>query len=60
MEHWDNLSLEQLQGANYALRLVATSPRIRGVALDLINDLIVDTRGEIAARGKESDNQTVR
>ncbi len=40
---WGKLTDEQLRGANYALRVVRTSPRIRGAALDLVDSLIADT-----------------
>ena len=48
--NWEKLTDEQLQGANYALRLVHTSPRIKGGALDLINGLIDETSLELEER----------
>jgi len=41
---WGKLTDEQLRGANYALRVVRTSPRIRGAALDLVDSLIADAQ----------------
>ena len=54
---WKKLTDEQLQGANYALRLVHTSPRIRGGALELINGLINETTQEMSKRNGSASSE---
>jgi hypothetical protein len=57
-KRWNKLSMDQLQGAMYAYRLLRTSPRIRGAALELLDWQIqaVDERiTELATEPDEVD-----
>lgn len=47
---YERLTEEQLLGAHYALRLVRTSPRIRGTALAMIDAQIDECERVMAAR----------
>jgi hypothetical protein len=47
---YERLSDEQLLGAHYALRLIRTSPRIRGSALEMLDGQIEACEAEMAAR----------
>jgi hypothetical protein len=50
LDRWAYLSVDQLLGAEYALRLLRTSPRIRGTALELVDDLIAQAGQAIVER----------
>ena len=47
---WARMTDEQLQGANVALRLLSTSTRVRGDALELLKALIETTYEEMCRR----------
>ncbi len=47
---WVRLTNDQLKGANFALRVLHTSPRIQGAALVLLKDLIKETYAEMGMR----------
>jgi len=49
----NKLSDEALRGAEFALRWVMTSPRMRGVALDLLKDLQEDAAELMEERSKK-------
>lgn len=50
MSRWKKLTNEQLQGANYALRLAVSWPGFRGAALKKLNELIGETYREMSGR----------
>lgn len=50
-KRWNTLTEEQLQGADYSLRILRTSVLIRGQALALVDELILDIRDEMRDRG---------
>jgi hypothetical protein len=47
---WKKLNLDELLGADYALRMFRTSPLLRGEALKLSEELINEVRMEINSR----------
>jgi len=47
---WSRLNNDQLQGANFGLRVLHTSPRVRGAALELLKELIEETYDELGRR----------
>jgi hypothetical protein len=47
---WKKLNLDELLGADYALRMIRTSPLLRGEALKLSEELINEVRMEINSR----------
>lgn len=47
---WQKLDDKALQGANFALRVVHTSPLVRGVALEMLRELITETYEEMQVR----------
>jgi hypothetical protein len=49
-KRWAHLNVDQLLGAEYALRLVRTSPRVRGIVLMMVEDLIAQAVYEITQR----------
>ena len=53
---FEKLNDDQLRGANWALRLVHTSPRIKGAALELIEGLIEESYEEQNRRIGEDVN----
>ena len=46
-QHYSNLTMEQLRGADYAFRLLRTSVVIRGEALKVLDDQISEVREEM-------------
>ena len=45
---YEKLTHEQLQGADYALRILRTSPVIRGQALEVLDGQIAEVRDEMS------------
>ena len=50
---WKKCNLDELIGADYALRIFRTSPLLRGEALKQCEELINEVRTEINARPEE-------
>ncbi len=50
MKRWKKLTDEQLRGAEYAMRVVRTSPRIRGLALEMVDMLLEELHKEMKKR----------
>jgi hypothetical protein len=50
---WKKCNLDELLGADYALRIFRTSPVLRGEALKISEDLVNEVRTEINARPDE-------
>ena len=48
MNRFAKLNNDELRGANWALRLLHTSPRVRGEALKLLECLIAESLDEMA------------
>ena len=55
MPRWKKCNLDELIGADYALRLFLTSPLLRGECRKQCEDLINEVRGEINSRPKECE-----
>ncbi len=50
MKRWSKLTDEQLQGASYALRIMATSTAVVGGSLEVLREMVSDVRREIDRR----------
>ena len=62
-ERYQQLSYAQLQGAEYALRILRTSVVIRGRALEILDEQLLEVREEMNIKfetlmsgGKDEDN----
>jgi hypothetical protein len=49
---WERLTFEQLNGAQFSLKYLRTSPVIRGEALALLDSLIVDIWEEMGNKSE--------
>lgn len=49
-KRWKKLSMDELRGAHFALRVVRTSPTIRGRGLEILDGLLVEIASEYNAR----------
>jgi hypothetical protein len=55
---WKRLNLDELLGADYALRMIRTSPLLRGETLKLSEELINEVRMEINSRPDDCMRRT--
>ena len=59
-KRWKKCNIDELVGADYALRLFRTSPVLRGESLKLCEELINEVRTEINCRPEEGLEQAKR
>jgi hypothetical protein len=52
-KRWGKLTDEQMQGANYALRVIHTSPVFRGECLEIVKELLQETYLEMGKRNSK-------
>lgn len=57
---FSDLTDQQLVGANFALRVIQTSPVMRGQALALIDEFVQETEYEIDRRNKQTPEERDR
>jgi hypothetical protein len=59
LNRYEKLTNEQLQGADYALRVLHSWPGFRGETLDVINEQISECRAVMATRPASPEKQTL-